>query len=295
MMQITSTIVLEKTQEQQQYRHHEIGELDILCSKDKSLSNHPGNRLFRELIEDAAASYGKATDKASKMKITKSIVDCLQNDHGCRFVKFDSDLAHWVELNPVESRDKVGHALRFAIRSHSKPTGRSCSSRESASKKTGKDNKRCKKTSSHSARSTSTSTSSTTSEATSSSTNTVSTAIQRESFQASSSSSSSIHRKPPISISMEKIQTARQKLDQIIQRQNDFLQSLNTEVAAALGSEFPCSLEDENGMFLSDHHSPSFISNPTSSLSFDLKNLSETTDLFTSKEFDFLVGDLEAI
>ena len=63
--------------------HHEIGEMDILCSKDKSLGNHPGNRLFREVIDEASDSYGKAKDKASKMKITKAVVECLIQDHGC--------------------------------------------------------------------------------------------------------------------------------------------------------------------------------------------------------------------
>ncbi|KAL7568207.1 hypothetical protein ACA910_004208 [Epithemia clementina (nom. ined.)] len=117
---------------------HELGELDILCSKDKSLSTHPGNRLFRGMIEEAKAPYNKALDKATKMKITKNIVDRLHDELGCRFVKFDNSTAAWVELSRIESRDKVGHALRFAIKgskNNSKNTRRSTVAKRGPKKK----------------------------------------------------------------------------------------------------------------------------------------------------------------
>mmetsp|Transcript_6983 Transcript_6983/g.19596 ORF Transcript_6983/g.19596 Transcript_6983/m.19596 type:complete len:289 (+) Transcript_6983:204-1070(+) len=103
---------------------HEICDRDILCSKDKSLASHPGNRIFREQIEKGKVLYEAARDKTTKMKITKDIIKHIQTDLKCRFVKFDTESGSWLEVTPNEARDKVGHALRFAIKGSRKASAR---------------------------------------------------------------------------------------------------------------------------------------------------------------------------
>lgn len=257
--------------------HHEIGESDILCSKDKSLSSHPGNRLFRSIIEDAKATYRNAADKATKMKITKSILDRLHNDHGCRFVKFDSELAEWVELTPSESRDKVGHALRFAIRCcknrESSPELLDSTSNRSQPVKKTKTLKRSPRVISppcppKGPNSISTSVMPTT---------TVSLATKRiEAFQAR------LQPHACLSISMEKIKTARQNLDRIIQRQNELLSTMISEMDE---------VTDSRALNVPTDNLPAYARSSFST-HFDLDFSSK---IFTSLEFDFLLDDMEAV
>ena len=269
-------------------KNHELGELDILCSKDKSLSNHPGNRLFRELIEDAKASYNKATDKASKMKITKSIVDCLQKDHGCRFVKFDCDLAEWVELNPVESRDKVGHALRFAIKRTKVKATKVESRSASIIRHKASLTKMAMRRMSDELLSSSFSSSSPRLQSTiaprSCSEPAIGTTVTSKTPQALPNT-----RRPSLSslsISYERIQSARQKLDQIFERQNKMVQSMQMGVTAD-GPVLP-----HNGIGMGNwlhEHTRSSSTKLLSSCS------DEVIDIFSSKELDMMVGDMEAV
>eukprot|EP00977_Amphora_coffeiformis_P015328 scaffold4510_cov183-Amphora_coffeaeformis.AAC.13 len=89
-------------------------EMDILCSKDKSVAKHPGNLVFRERIEQGTADYSTAVSKQEKMKITRDIVTFMQQNYGSRFLKQKGDA--WVEINNQMARDKVSHALRFAAK-----------------------------------------------------------------------------------------------------------------------------------------------------------------------------------
>ena len=215
--------------------HHELGELDILCSKDKSVLTHPGNRLFREVIEDAKGPYGVAVDKSTKMKITKSVLDCIQKEHGCRFVKFDSNSAAWVELTRVESRDKVGHALRFAIK-RSQTTVSKTPPQSSFSSRSIADETTVRKRSSELSprkRSSITSVSSV-----------VSATRTRTSFR------TSVHtRNPSFSFrtSIEKVQSARENLYEIFRRQDELLEAWGKELeesAATLSPPCICNSDD---------------------------------------------------
>lgn len=90
----------------------EPNEMDVLCSKGKSVLKNPGNILFRERIEASTPTYAGSTNKQEKMKITKDIVSYMQIKHGSRFLKKKG--TGWVEINNLSARDKVSHALRFA-------------------------------------------------------------------------------------------------------------------------------------------------------------------------------------
>ncbi|KAL7573574.1 hypothetical protein ACA910_008710 [Epithemia clementina (nom. ined.)] len=93
-----------------------VSERDILCTKDRAVCNHPGNRIFRSKIEGMAVEYGKAASALQKTEITRRIIQDLKQTHGCRFLGYDEDNDSWSEISSRLVRDKVSHALRFAIR-----------------------------------------------------------------------------------------------------------------------------------------------------------------------------------
>jgi len=49
------------------------------------------------------------------MEITKSIVSLMKTEHGAKFVRQTKD-SSWEEMSEQMCRDKVSHALRFAIK-----------------------------------------------------------------------------------------------------------------------------------------------------------------------------------
>ncbi|KAL7571867.1 hypothetical protein ACA910_002940 [Epithemia clementina (nom. ined.)] len=98
----------------------ELQNNDVLCTKDKTLRHHPGNCFFRAYIDKMLPTYKQAKCKLEKMNITKTIVDELQMNHGIRFVKFDEETTSWVEVDDLTAREKVGHAIRFAMRREEK-------------------------------------------------------------------------------------------------------------------------------------------------------------------------------
>ena len=101
-------------------RHLELQDNDILCTKDKSLRNHPGNCFFRAHIDKLLPTYKQNKSKLERMKITRMVVDSLKLTHKVRFVKFDEETASWIEVDSMVAREKVGQAIRLAIRRQDK-------------------------------------------------------------------------------------------------------------------------------------------------------------------------------
>lgn len=89
---------------------------DVLCGKDKTYQLHPGNRLYRQLIEEVAARYSTVATKQDKMSMTLNIVHTMMHTHGARFLRPLSDDT-WVEITHQMARDKTSHALRFCAAS----------------------------------------------------------------------------------------------------------------------------------------------------------------------------------
>jgi hypothetical protein len=99
---------------------------DILCGKDKTFGKHPGNMLYRDLIEAKALDYANAVYKLDKMKLTTEIVDTMVSEFGSRFLRpvgpstvvsnVDGSVrsvSGWEEISLTAARDKTSHALRF--------------------------------------------------------------------------------------------------------------------------------------------------------------------------------------
>ena len=107
--------VMEMNEYQPELFQLELQENDVLCTKDKSLRNHPGNCLFRAHIDKMIPIYREKKSKLERMNVTRMIVDDLRMNHSVRFVKFDDETASWVEVEPTVAREKVGHAIRSAM------------------------------------------------------------------------------------------------------------------------------------------------------------------------------------
>jgi hypothetical protein len=90
---------------------------DVLCGKDKTYNlHHPGNRIYRDLIEAKAIDYATTSNKNAKMEFTKEIVNVMQMQYGSRFlrpVQTSCSSAFWQEISNQQARDKTSHALRF--------------------------------------------------------------------------------------------------------------------------------------------------------------------------------------
>lgn len=78
-----------------------------------------GNRRFRLCIENNLQRYNKATSKHERSLVVTSIVDAIRDsrtsEHG-GFVRKDVASGRWYEVGDKTAREKVGHALRDAIK-----------------------------------------------------------------------------------------------------------------------------------------------------------------------------------
>jgi hypothetical protein len=83
---------------------------DVLCGKDKTYQQHPGNQIFRNYIREYGMKYKEAKqNKNEKMKITKEIVGHLKTVYNSRFLKrIDSSYVEaWEEISENDARDKI--------------------------------------------------------------------------------------------------------------------------------------------------------------------------------------------
>lgn len=110
---------------------------DVLGSHDRNANNHPGNQVYRKMIEENAASYKGS--KQEKMNFTRAILSTMVHRYGSRFLRSYSDsslqqeqgvsvarrqsgndarrsgyntVATWQVMTDKDARDKISHALR---------------------------------------------------------------------------------------------------------------------------------------------------------------------------------------
>lgn len=78
-----------------------------------------GNRRFRLCIENNLHAYAKAKTKHQRSVLVTSIVDAIKESQTSGrggFVRKDPATARWYEVADKTAREKVGHALRDAIK-----------------------------------------------------------------------------------------------------------------------------------------------------------------------------------
>jgi hypothetical protein len=85
--------------------------MDILCGRDRNYTKHPGNKIYRQLLEAQSSKYETKLSKVAKMEVTKYIVGTMQHQHGSRFIRRNDD--GWEEISNTQARDKTSHAIRF--------------------------------------------------------------------------------------------------------------------------------------------------------------------------------------
>jgi hypothetical protein len=96
---------------------------DIICGRDATAFNHPGNRAFRSFIAEHLNEYQSVKTRTERGHVIRRVLELLQTKVGARFVKQQEE-GVYVELSPKESREKVGHSLRDknVFRSAQQPT-----------------------------------------------------------------------------------------------------------------------------------------------------------------------------
>jgi len=107
---------------------------DVLLGRGKSADTHPGNILFRQLIDERRSRYDEATRK-NKTAICKEIIQLIHDRNG-RFLQNKQGSStleqRWQEVDAGTARSKVANCFRSFRRNEKRN-----SSRESSSVSTG--------------------------------------------------------------------------------------------------------------------------------------------------------------
>jgi len=88
-----------------------ITDLDILCGRGGKSNHHPGNKKYRQVVDEIKGMYRRTATKTVKTDLSRAIVDHVQT-YGGRFVKKDEKSGHYHLLSKCEARKKTSQALR---------------------------------------------------------------------------------------------------------------------------------------------------------------------------------------
>ena len=100
-----------------------LGKHDVLLGRKKRSHGHPGNRLFRELIQAFRQEYQESRVRRNKNAIVIRILETISS-RGGKFLKYneEDDNRGWYEVCEQDSYAKVSHALRSAKASRDSPS-----------------------------------------------------------------------------------------------------------------------------------------------------------------------------
>jgi hypothetical protein len=84
---------------------------DVLLGRGAACLRHPGNQLFREIIDKALGSYEKTSSRAHKAEIIKIIYDSVILNQG-RFLKQNKETKKWHSVEKNHVSEKIAHAIR---------------------------------------------------------------------------------------------------------------------------------------------------------------------------------------
>lgn len=96
---------------------------DILCGRGRECYEHPGNKIFRDMIDANLQRYTAAETKHARGTIVTGIVDTIRNSSPNGFLRYDSKHRTWTALAEYEARQKVGQTIREVLTQRS-PTKR---------------------------------------------------------------------------------------------------------------------------------------------------------------------------
>ena len=97
----------------EEYAIDEAGDRDVLLGRGSGPNAHPGNVIFRKMVEDRRSDYLAAQKRQMKNDIATAIITEIRK-HGGRFLKKKSEAEPnlWVLADEEEVSEKVKHALR---------------------------------------------------------------------------------------------------------------------------------------------------------------------------------------
>jgi hypothetical protein len=87
-----------------------VEDQDVLSGRGGATNIHPGNRYFRELINENRLTYLNAK-KNDKPDISRAIVNKVRQRNG-RFLKKCDETSQWFEIGDNLAREKTSQALR---------------------------------------------------------------------------------------------------------------------------------------------------------------------------------------
>jgi len=94
-------------------RNSQPQDIDVICGRGALSNNHPGNRLFRRLVQANKEVYNEASAQQREM-LVRSIAAAVHNVGG-RFVRKDKtskSSCQWREIHSDEAATKILQALR---------------------------------------------------------------------------------------------------------------------------------------------------------------------------------------
>jgi len=93
---------------------------DVLSGRGASFSRHPGNEIFRRMLNRHRAVYSNSS-KAQKVAISTSIVETIYSmEPPGRFLRKCADTGQWEELSKKEALNKAAQAMAYAVRDMAK-------------------------------------------------------------------------------------------------------------------------------------------------------------------------------
>jgi hypothetical protein len=82
---------------------------DVLCGRGGRSNHHPGNKVYRDEVEELKPWYRELEDKDEKTLLSQTLVDSMRVK-GARFLERDEH--GWYVIDDVVARRKAGQALR---------------------------------------------------------------------------------------------------------------------------------------------------------------------------------------
>jgi hypothetical protein len=100
-----------RTKKGRVYIADDIREDDVLCGRGGRSNNHPGNKRYRQVVNDFRIMYQNTEAKTVKTDLSRAIVEhcCF---YGARFLKTDNASGRYFVLTKAEARKKTSQALR---------------------------------------------------------------------------------------------------------------------------------------------------------------------------------------
>ncbi|CAJ1969412.1 unnamed protein product [Cylindrotheca closterium] len=84
--------------------------VDVILGRGTPFNSHPGNKRLHEIVADHYDEYDRET-RAGKTKVAEGIV-AMVHEYGGKFMKLDDECGMWIEVSPVDARNKVAHSFR---------------------------------------------------------------------------------------------------------------------------------------------------------------------------------------